>query len=93
MSAAPVPSRERGATTVPERVVTRIATRAGRQVLAERTGATTLPGSQPPCTWARRAYAWPSPCPTRSTSPLRAVTSSGTSRSGSAFSPDFASRK
>ncbi|WP_371502915.1 Asp23/Gls24 family envelope stress response protein [Kitasatospora sp. NBC_00374] len=43
MSAAPVPSRERGATTVPERVVTRIATRAGRQVLAERTGATTLP--------------------------------------------------
>ena len=43
MNAGPVPSRERGATTVPPHVVTRIATRAGRQVLAERTGASTLP--------------------------------------------------
>ncbi len=43
MNAVPVPSRERGATSVPERVVTRIATRAGRQVLAERTGAKTPP--------------------------------------------------
>ncbi|WP_329493579.1 Asp23/Gls24 family envelope stress response protein [Kitasatospora herbaricolor] len=43
MNAGPVPPRERGATTVPPHVVTRIATRTGRQVLAERTGASTLP--------------------------------------------------
>ncbi|WP_405009766.1 hypothetical protein [Kitasatospora sp. NBC_01539] len=43
MNTSPVASRERGATTVPERVVTRIATRAGRQILVERTGAKTPP--------------------------------------------------